>query len=191
MISSALPRKRVSCQYLSIELFFNPCPSTADSISRIGTALASRCYPRLVRISRLKRAGSREETEMRWFPLSLAAAIMTAGCYLSIHPVNVLAQSPPPGPSTSAPDLSDQKLSAVAAAIERVASLQKDYRQRIAEAEAPAEKERIVAEAHNEFTKAVAEKGLPVEENASILDMTQDDHEIRDKLLQRIRPSDK
>jgi len=79
----------------------------------------------------------------------------------------------------------------VAAAIERVASLQNDYRQRIAEAEAPAEKERIVAEAHNEFTKAVTEQGLSVEEYASILDMAQDDHEIRDKLLQRIRPSDK
>jgi hypothetical protein len=87
--------------------------------------------------------------------------------------------------------LSDQKLSAVAAAIERVASLQKDYRQRIAEAEAPAEKERIVAEAHNEFTKAVTEQGLSVEEYASILDMAQDDHEIREKLFQRIRSSDK
>ena len=74
---------------------------------------------------------------------------------------------------------------------ERVASLQKDYRQRIAEAEAPAEKERIVAEAHNEFTKAVTEQSLSVEEYASILDMAQDDHEIREKLLQRIRPSDK
>ncbi len=79
----------------------------------------------------------------------------------------------------------------MATAIERVASLQKDYRQRIAEAEAPAEKERIVSEAHNEFTKAVTEQGLSVEEYASILDMAQDDHEIRDKLLQRIRPSDK
>src|SRR5467141_2136003 len=190
MISWALPRKGVSWPYLSIELFFNPCPR-ADSVSRTGTALANRCYPRLVRISRLKRAGSRVETEMRVFTRSLAAAILTAGCYLSIHPVNVLAQSPPPGPSTSAPDLSDQKLSAVAAAIERVASLQKDYGQRIAEAEAPAEKERIVAEAHNEFTKAVTEQGLSVEEYASILDMAQDDHEIRDKLFQRIRPSDK
>jgi Domain of unknown function (DUF4168) len=105
--------------------------------------------------------------------------------------MNLLAQSPSPGPSTSAQDLSDQKLSAVAAALQRVASLQKDYRQRIAEAEAPAEKERIVAEAHNEFTNAVTEQGLSVEEYASILDMAQDDPEIRDKLLQRIRPSDK
>ena len=128
---------------------------------------------------------------MRLFTPSLAVAVLTAGCYLSIPTAHVLAQSPLPGPSTSAPDLSDQKLSAVAAAIERVASLQKDYRQRLAEAEAPAEKERIVAEAHNEFTKAVTEQGLSVEEYGSILDLAQDDHEIRDRLLQRIRPSDK
>jgi hypothetical protein len=123
--------------------------------------------------------------------LALAAAILTAGCYVSIHPVNVLAQSPPPGPSTSAPDLSDQKLSAMAAAIERVASLQKDYGQRIAEVEAPAEKERIIAEANNELTKAVTEQGLSVEEYASILDAARDNSGIRDKLLQHIRPSDK
>jgi hypothetical protein len=78
----------------------------------------------------------------------------------------------------------------MAAAIERVASLQKDYRQRIAEAEAPAEKERIVAEANNELTKAVTEQGLSVEEYASILDMAQADPEVRNRLLQRIRPSD-
>jgi GTP1/Obg family GTP-binding protein len=105
--------------------------------------------------------------------------------------VNVLAQSPSPDPSTSTPDLSDQRLSAVAAALERVASLQKGYRQRIAEAETDAEKERIVTEAHGEFTKAVTDQGLSLEEYASILDLARDDPEIRGKLLQRIRPSDK
>jgi len=134
---------------------------------------------------------SPEEKKMRLLIRSLAAAILTAGCYLSIPTVNVLAQSPPPGPSTSAPDLSDQKLSATAAAMERVVSLQKNYRQRIAEAEAPAEKERIVAEANNELTKAVTEQGLSVDEYTSILDAARDNPEIRDKLLQRIRPSDK
>src|SRR2546427_12543475 len=114
---------------------------------------------------------------MRVFTRSLAAAILTAGCYLSIHPVNVVAQSPPPGPSTSTPDLSDQKLNAVAAAIERVASLQKDYRQRIAEAEAPAEKERIVAETHNEITKDVTEQGLSVKEYASTGEMAREEHQ--------------
>ncbi len=146
--------------------------------------------PTFIPISRASGA-SCEEKEMQLFTRSLAAAILTAGCCLSIPTVNVLAQSPPPGPSTSAPDLSDQKLSAAAAALERVVSLQNDYGHRIAEAEAPAEKERIVAEANNELTKAVTEQGLSVEEYASILDKARDDPEIRDKILQRIRPSDK
>jgi hypothetical protein len=60
---------------------------------------------------------------MRLFTRSLAAAILIAGCYLSVPAVNVLAQSPSPRSSTSAPDLSDQKLSAVAAALERVVRL--------------------------------------------------------------------
>jgi uncharacterized protein YqfA (UPF0365 family) len=105
--------------------------------------------------------------------------------------VNVPAQSPRPGPSISAPDLSDQKLRAVAAALERVASLQQDYRQRIAETESPADKERIVAEANSELTKAVTEQGLSVEEYTSILNVAQDDTEIRGKILQHIHRSDK
>jgi hypothetical protein len=83
--------------------------------------------------------------------------------------------------------MSDQKLSAVAAAVKRVAGLQKDYQQRIAEA--PAEKERIIAEAHNEFIKAVTDQGLSVEEYGSILDVARDDPEIRNKILQRMQPS--
>lgn len=122
---------------------------------------------------------------------SLAATIVTAGCYFSIPAVTVLAQSPPSGPSTSAPDLSDQKLNAAAAALERVVGLQNDYRQRIAQTEAPAEKERLVAEANNELTRAVTEQGLSVEEYSSILDVARGDPEVRGKILQRIRPSDK
>jgi hypothetical protein len=125
---------------------------------------------------------------MGLFIRSLAAAILTAGCL--ILPIDVVAQSPLLGPSTTpAPNLSDQKLSAVAAALERIASLQKDYRQRIAEAE-PADKDRIVAQAHDEFTKAVTDQGLSLEEYAAILDMARDDPEIRGNLLERIRPAD-
>jgi hypothetical protein len=131
------------------------------------------------------------EKEMRLFTRSLAAAILTAGCCLSVPTVNVLAQSLPPDSATSAPDLSDQKLSAAAAALKRIAGLQKDYRRRIAEAEAPAEKERIVEEANNEITKAMTEQGLSVDEFTSILDAAKDDPEIRDKIIQRIPPSDK
>jgi hypothetical protein len=150
----------------------------------------ARWFERAVSSERAAQSGP-EEKAMRLFTLSLAAAILTAGCYLSIPTVNVLAQAPLQGPSISARDLSDQKLKAVAAALERVASLRKDYGQRIAEAEAPAEKERIVAEANKELPKAVTEQGLSVEEYASILDAARDNPEIRDRLFQHVRPSDK
>jgi len=130
---------------------------------------------------------------MRLFTQSLAAAILTTGCYLSVPTVSVLAQSPPQGPAISAPDLSDRKLNAAADALKRVADLQKDYRQRFAfaEAEAPAEKERIATEAQNEFTKAVTDQGLSVEEYVSILDAARDDPGIGGKIIQRILPSDR
>ena len=83
------------------------------------------------------------------------------------------------------------KLSAVAAALEPVVTLQKDYRQRITETEAPADKERIVAEANNELTKAVTEQSVSVEEYTSILDVARDDAEIRGKILGHIHRSDK
>jgi hypothetical protein len=47
-----------------------------------------------------------------------------------------------------------------------------------------------VAEAKDEFTKAVTEQGLSLQEYTSILDKARDDPEIRQKLLQRIEPSD-
>jgi hypothetical protein len=128
---------------------------------------------------------------MRLFTRLLAAAVLTTGCSLSVTTEGVLAQSPQQGPAAPAPNLSDQKLGAAANAIKRVADLQKDYRQRFAEAEAPAEKERIVAEAQNEFTKAVTEQGISVEEYVSILDAARDDPEIQGKILQHIRPSGK
>jgi hypothetical protein len=72
--------------------------------------------------------------------------------------------------------------------MKRVAGLRKDYQQRITDA--PAEKERIIAETHYEFTKAVTDQGLSVEEYGFILDVARDDSQIRDKILQRMPPSD-
>ncbi len=54
----------------------------------------------------------------------------------------------------------------------------------------PDEKQRIVAEANKELTKAVTEQGLSVEEYTSILGVARDNPEIRDKLLQHIQLSD-
>jgi hypothetical protein len=95
-----------------------------------------------------------------------------------------------PGLSDQSPNISDQKLDAVATAIERVASLKQDYRQRIAAA-APSDKERIAIEAINALAKAVTDQGLSLKEYDSILEVAQNDREVRGKIRQRIRPSAK
>src|SRR5215472_13327727 len=64
--------------------------------------------------------------------------------------------------SPQSPNISDQKLDAVATAIERVASLKQDYRQRIAGA-TPSDKERIAFEAINALANAVTDQGLSLE----------------------------
>src|SRR5205823_9583975 len=99
-------------------------------------------------------------------------------------------QPPSPGLSEQPPNISDQKLDAAAAAIEQVATLKQDYQQRIAAA-APSDKERILNEAVNALAKAVTDQGLSVEEYDSILEVAQNDPDVREKIRQRIRPSAK
>jgi AmiR/NasT family two-component response regulator len=109
---------------------------------------------------------------------------------LSVPAANAQVQSPSPGLPDQSPNISDQKLDAVATAIERVASLKQDCQQRIAAA-APSDKERIANEAINALAKAVIDQGLSLEEYDSILQMAQNDPEVREKIRQRIRPSAK
>ena len=103
---------------------------------------------------------------------------------------NAQVQPPSPGLSDQSSNISDQKLDAVATAIERVASLKQDYQQRIAAA-APSDKERIANDAINALAKAVTDQGLSLEEYDSILEVAQNDPEVREKIRQRIRPSAK
>jgi hypothetical protein len=100
------------------------------------------------------------------------------------------AQAPSPGVSNQRPDISDQKLDAAAAAIERVATLKQDYQQRITAA-APPDKQRISDEAMSAIAKAVVDQGLSVEEYISILDLAQSDPDVHEKIIQRIRPAGK
>ena len=115
-----------------------------------------------------------------------AAVLMAAGWYSSSIAIASAQDAQREAPS---PGITEQKLDAAAAALERVASLQKTYRQRLAEAPAQADKERIVAEANDALEKAVADQGLSVDEYSSILEVAQNDPEVRGKILQRIRPS--
>jgi Domain of unknown function (DUF4168) len=127
---------------------------------------------------------------MRVLMRPAAAILLLAAGVLLVPAANAQVQSPLPGLSEQAPNISDQKLDAAAAAIERVASLKQDYQQRIAAA-APADKERILNEAVNALAKAVTDQGLSLEEYDSILEVVQNDPEIREKIRQRIRPSAK
>ena len=128
---------------------------------------------------------------MRVLMLPAAAAILLIGADLLCAPaVNAQVQSPSPGAADQPSNIPDQKLDAAAAAIQRVTSLKQDYQQRITAA-APADKERIVNEANSALEKAVIDQGLSLEEYDSILQMAQNDPEVREKIRQRIRPSAK
>jgi hypothetical protein len=120
-----------------------------------------------------------------------AAAVLIIGTGLMpLAAANAQVQPPSPGLSEQTPNISDQKLDAAAAAIEQVASLKQDYQQRIAAA-APADRERIASEAMDALAKAVTDQGLSVEEYDSILEVAQNDPDVREKNRQRIRPSAK
>lgn len=132
---------------------------------------------------------------MRQLLRSPAVAALAAAWLFSVPAANAQEQSPPaaqsPSPGASpAPNLSDQKLDAAAAAVQRVATLKQDYQQRIAAAP-PSDKERIAEEAFSALSKAVTDQGLSVEEYTSILEVAQANPEVREKIRQRIRSSDK
>src|SRR5215831_45403 len=124
---------------------------------------------------------------MRVLMRSTAASLLITAGFLFVPAANAQIQSSSPGLSEQ-PNIPDQKLDAAAAAIERVASLKRDYQKRIAVA-APADKERMLNEAVNALAKAVADQGLSVEEYVSFLVVAQNDPDVREKIRQRIRPS--
>src|SRR5262245_30731633 len=125
---------------------------------------------------------------MRVLMRSTAASLLIAAGFLFVPAVNAQVRSSSPDLSERAPNIPDQKLDAAAAAIERVASLKRDYQQRIAAA-APADKEDILNEAIHALAKAITDQGLSVEEYDSILEVAQNDPDVREKIRQRIRPS--
>ena len=125
----------------------------------------------------------------------LLTAIATTAAWALVVPVpNAVAQSQPPGAETPGSDratmVSEEKLDAAAAVIEKTASIKESYQQRI-EAAAPTDKERIADEANSAIAKAVTDQGLSVDEYTSILEVAQADPEVREKIRQRIPSSNK
>jgi hypothetical protein len=116
----------------------------------------------------------------------LSALVLLVAWHLAVPVAN--AQPSAPELSTPSPSISDQKLDAAAAALEQVAAIQQTYRQRFAQASTPSDQERVVAEARDALTKAVKEQGLSVEEYNAIIEIAQDDPQVRGKVLQRVQP---
>jgi len=94
-----------------------------------------------------------------------------------------IPQMQSPAPATSIPD---QKLDAAAAAMQRVASLKRDYLQLLEDA-SPDDRPRIVNEANNALEKAVTDQGLSVEEFATIVKTAQNDPQVRQKIVERMQ----
>jgi Domain of unknown function (DUF4168) len=117
---------------------------------------------------------------------SIAAAALAVAGHFVVLPAR--AQAPSQAPSSSA-EVSDQKLDAAAAALQRVVILKADYQQRINTAP-EADRDKIASEASGALMKAVTDQGLSVEEYSSILTVAQNDPDVREKILQRIRSKD-
>jgi Domain of unknown function (DUF4168) len=94
-------------------------------------------------------------------------------------------QAQSPEVQSPSPTISDQKLSAAAAAIGQVATIRHSYESRIAEAP-PSDQERLTGEANDALEKAVTDQGLSVDEYNTIIKTAQNNPAIRQKLAQRI-----
>jgi hypothetical protein len=119
----------------------------------------------------------------------VAIAITALTGAAGISTVGFAQDATPPGLSEPSQDVSDQKIDAAAAALERVAALKNEYEDKIEGANA-ADKERLADEAHDKMVKAVADQGLSVGEYASILVVAQNNPAVREKLIKRIVPPD-
>jgi hypothetical protein len=97
------------------------------------------------------------------------------------------SQTTPPGSADTLPSISEQKLDAVAAALQHVTDIKDNYQQKI-EGAPPTDRKRIADEANSALARAINDQGLSVEEYSSILVIAQNDPAVREKILQRIQP---
>lgn len=114
----------------------------------------------------------------------LAAALVYAPVTFAQAPApNAPAQTQPQVQPSNIPD---QKLDAAAAALEKVTDLKRNYEKQLSSA-SPADQERITREANTALSRAVTDQGLSVEEYNSIIQVAQNDPQVRQKILQRVK----
>jgi hypothetical protein len=117
----------------------------------------------------------------------LTAAVLAGAWTVSISAAPAQTEQATPAPSEQTPNIPDQKLDAIAAALGQVVSVREKYEQQLKQAPA-SDADRIADEAKGALVKAVTDQGLSVEEYNSILVMAQNNPEVRKKIVQRMRP---
>src|SRR5262245_26732993 len=157
----------------------------ASTVETVGTAVPDLPFPRGSALTLSGRAPVPKETDMQPSMRSLAAAIFCGSCLLVPPMASAQTQSPSPGVSEPSTSIPDEKLDKTAAAVVRVATLKQEYEHRIAAAPA-ADQEGIAKEAVTAMAQAVTEQGLSLEEYTAILQVAQNEPDIRDKIRQRI-----
>jgi Domain of unknown function (DUF4168) len=127
---------------------------------------------------------------MRAVVQCLVLAAVGAATLLSVPAANAQSQMPSQ-PQAAAPsaDISDQKLDAVAKAMQSVASVRESYKRKI-DAAAPADKPRLKSEGNQALKKALSDQGLTVDEYNRVMTIAQNDPTVRAKLLQRLHQPD-
>jgi hypothetical protein len=123
---------------------------------------------------------------LRIWTRPLAAAVLSAAWIVSVPLANAQTQAPNAQTQAQPSNIPDQKLDAVAAAVGQVSTLKQNYQEKLASAP-PGEKERIASEANDALARAVTDQGLSVEEYNSIIQVAQNDPQIRQKILQRVK----
>lgn len=118
---------------------------------------------------------------------SLTIATLTMAGFATVPLSNAYAQSQSsPGIGEPMKDVSDKKLDQAAAAIKQVVTIKEEYEQKI-EAATPGDRERIAEEGKSALEKAVTDQGLSLPEYSSILVIAQNDPEVKEKILQRLK----
>jgi hypothetical protein len=115
--------------------------------------------------------------------LSAAALVLAPAAFAQSPAPNAPAQTKPQAQPSNIPD---QKLDAAAAALEKVTDLKRNYEKQLTSAPA-ADQERITKEANTALSKAVTDQGLSVEEYNSIIQVAQNDPQVRQKILSRVK----
>ena len=122
---------------------------------------------------------------MRPWTHVLTAVILAA----TVPAANAQVQAPAPAPSQPSQNIPDQKLDATAAALDQIADVKESYTKQIEATPSESDKKRLVDEANKALVKAVTDQGLSVEEYTSIMVVAQSDPMLRQKILQRLKPS--